>query len=141
MVASATTEGLCGLDFADDAEYIQTGLNRHLNRLRVELTEYFEGKRRVFTVPLVPNGTQFQTSVWKTLQKIPYGQTISYTTEAQMLGRASAVRAVANANGKNPISIIIPCHRVIAKDGSIGGYSGGIWRKEFLLELEKSRVL
>jgi methylated-DNA-[protein]-cysteine S-methyltransferase len=139
MVASACDEGVRLLDFVDDAKYVQNGSNRHLDKLKIELAEYFEGKRREFTAPLAPTGTSFQMSVWETLQKIPYGQTVSYAAEAEMLGRASAVRAVASANGKNPISILIPCHRVIAKDRSIGGYSGGIWRKEFLLELERSK--
>jgi methylated-DNA-[protein]-cysteine S-methyltransferase len=138
VVASANTQGLCELDFADEAEYVQNGSNPYLDRLRVELAEYFAGKRREFAVLLAPKGTPFQIGVWETLRKIPYGQTMSYAAEAELLGRASAVRAVASANGKNPISILIPCHRVIAKDGSIGGYSGGIWRKEFLLTLEKS---
>ena len=87
-------------------------------------------------MPLAPIGTPFQTNVWHTLEQIPYGETVSYAKESEMLGRPSAVRAVASANGKNPIAILIPCHRVIASNGGIGGYNGGIWRKEFLLELE-----
>ena len=86
---------------------------------------------------LNPKGTPFQRAVWRTLCDIPYGSVISYSQEAQMLSHEKAVRAVANSNGKNPIPIIIPCHRVIAKGGGIGGYSGGIWRKEFMLELER----
>lgn len=139
IVAKANNIGVCMLDFV--AEQIDLPItnthNKHLKQLEIELTEYFDGKRYEFFVPLAPTGTVFQMSVWQTLQRIPYGTTISYATEAQMLGRPTAVRAVANANGKNPISIIIPCHRVIASDGGIGGYSGGLWRKEFLLELEK----
>jgi O-6-methylguanine DNA methyltransferase len=101
-----------------------------------QLDEYFLGKRQSFDIPLNMVGTDFQKSVWQTLLKIPYGQTLSYKQEAITLGKESAVRAVANANGANNIGIIIPCHRVIASDGTLGGYSGGIDRKEFLLNLE-----
>lgn len=135
MLAKANKSGVYLLEFADDGETANSD-NPTLLRLATELKEYFEGKRREFTVPLAPVGTAFQTSVWQTLMQIPYGKTVSYAAEAAMLGRPSAVRAVANANGRNPISIIIPCHRVIASGGGIGGYSGGVWRKEFLLALE-----
>lgn len=135
MLAKADKNGICLLDFAQSGETF-TSDNSLLLLLKNELDEYFAGKRREFTVPLAPVGTPFQMSVWQTLQKIPYGETISYAKESQMLGRPSAVRAVANANGKNPIAIIIPCHRVIASGGGIGGYNGGVWRKEFLLSLE-----
>jgi len=139
MVAKADCNGVCSLDFTDEnivVSAIGTD-NRHLKQLEVELKEYFDAKRREFSITLVPVGTSFQMSVWDALQKITHAETVSYAKEAEMLGRPSAVRAVANANGKNPIAILIPCHRVIASDGSIGGYSGGIWRKEFLLKLEK----
>ncbi len=135
MTAMANESGVYSLDFAEDAE-LATSDNPILLTLAAELKEYFEGKRREFTVPLAPVGTPFQMGVWDTLRRIPYGETVSYIEEAAILGRPSAVRAVANANGRNPISIIIPCHRVIASGGGIGGYSGGVWRKEFLLELE-----
>jgi len=108
-----------------------------LIRLEEELREYFEGKRKIFTLPLAPDGTPFQKKVWETLRIIPYGETISYAEEAKLFGNAKAVRAVASANGRNPISILIPCHRVIATGGGLGGYSGGLWRKEFLLAVEK----
>jgi len=135
MTAKADKIGVCLLDFAkSDKSFFSD--NPLLLRLKNELDDYFAGKRRQFTVPLSLVGTPFQVSVWQTLQKIPYGETVSYAKEAAMLGRPSAVRAVANANGKNPIAIIIPCHRVIASKGGIGGYSGGVWRKEFLLSLE-----
>lgn len=135
MTAKADKIGVCLLDFAKSDESFFSD-NPLLLRLKNELDDYFAGKRRQFTVPLSLVGTPFQVSVWQTLQKIPYGETVSYAKEAAMLGRPSAVRAVANANGKNPIAIIIPCHRVIASKGGIGGYSGGVWRKEFLLSLE-----
>lgn len=136
VVAVADEKGICSLDFNEDAT-LYSEENTHLKQLQCELAEYFEGKRTTFSVSLNPQGTPFQRVVWRTLCDIPYGNVISYSQEAQMLSHPSAVRAVANANGKNPIPIIIPCHRVIAKDGGIGGYSGGIWRKEFMLELER----
>lgn len=136
IIAVADEEGLCSLDFDENASASDEE-NVHLTQLQRELTEYFAGKRKTFDVRLNPKGTPFQRAVWRTLCDIPYGSVISYSQEAQMLSHAKAVRAVANANGKNPIPIIIPCHRVIAKGGGIGGYSGGIWRKEFMLELER----
>jgi len=137
VVAVADEEGICSLSF-DEKSTLCDEKNRHLERLQNELTEYFEGKRTSFGVSLSPKGTPFQMAVWRTLCDIPYGNVISYSQEAQMLSHPSAVRAVANANGKNPIPILIPCHRVIAKSGGIGGYSGGLWRKEMLLKLEGS---
>ena len=136
IIAVADEEGLCSLDFDENASASDEE-NVHLTQLQRELSEYFAGKRKTFDVRLNPKGTPFQRAVWRTLCDIPYGSVISYSQEAQMLSHAKAVRAVANANGKNPIPIIIPCHRVIAKGGGIGGYSGGIWRKEFMLELER----
>ena len=136
IIAVADEEGLCSLDFDENASASDEE-NVHLTQLQRELSEYFAGKRKTFDVRLNPKGTPFQMAVWRTLCDIPYGSVISYSQEAQMLSHAKAVRAVANANGKNPIPIIIPCHRVIAKGGGIGGYSGGIWRKEFMLELER----
>jgi methylated-DNA-[protein]-cysteine S-methyltransferase len=102
-----------------------------------ELDEYFQGKRETFTVPLAPSGTDFQMAVWDQLSKIPYGRTVSYGGIAAALGkRPVASRAVGLANGSNPISIIIPCHRVIGADGSLTGYGGGLDRKEWLLRHE-----
>lgn len=137
MIATADEENITSLDFAEDAPNLTHSDNPLLLRLEKELSEYFEGKRRTFTLPLNPQGTPFQQTVWKTLQTIPYGETISYAKEAQLFGNPKAIRAVASANGRNPIAILIPCHRVIASGGGIGGYSGGLWRKEFLLKLEK----
>lgn len=103
-----------------------------------ELDEYFLGIHQVFDVPFdLSVGTAFYQAVWQRLFQIPYGETISYKKLAQDLGRPLAFRAAANANGKNPISLIIPCHRVIASDGSIGGYTGGVWIKKTLLGIEK----
>lgn len=101
-----------------------------------QLDEYFCGKRQNFDVPLALYGTPFQIKVWQTLLGIAYGQTISYKTLAERLGKPTAFRACANANGKNPISLIVPCHRVIASDGTLGGYTGGVDIKRTLLGIE-----
>ncbi len=103
-----------------------------------ELEEYFAGERRDFSLALGPSGTLFQMRVWQELQAIPYGETISYFELARRVENPRAIRAVGQANGRNSISIIVPCHRVIAADGSLGGYGGGLERKRFLLSLESS---
>lgn len=110
------------------------------DRAMAQLEEYFAGSRTEFDVPLRLYGTPFQTAVWAILRQIPYGTCISYAEEAVRLGRPEAVRAVARANGANALSIFIPCHRVIASGGVIGGYAGGISTKRRLLELESSRL-
>jgi AraC family transcriptional regulator of adaptative response/methylated-DNA-[protein]-cysteine methyltransferase len=152
MYAAATAEGICMLEFTDrkmlETEFkdlakslnaiIIQGENPHFIPLEKELAEYFLGKRTEFTVPLSPVGTDFQKSVWKILMKIPYGETWNYKKQSEVLGDAKKVRAVANANGMNKISILIPCHRVIGSNGTLTGYGGGIWRKQKLLELEKA---
>jgi methylated-DNA-[protein]-cysteine S-methyltransferase len=102
-----------------------------------QLTDYFNGQRTVFDVPLNPQGTDFQKRVWQELLKVPYGRTVSYLDLSRRLGDEKAIRAVAAANGKNPIWLIIPCHRVIGSDGSLTGYAGGLWRKKWLIEYEK----
>ena len=152
MIACATLDGICMLEFSDrkalptelkqistffNATIIQ-GENPHFNILEKELEEYFKGELKEFKVPLAPVGTDFQKQVWEVLRVIPYGTTRSYQEQALILGNPKAVRAVANANGLNKISIIIPCHRVIGSDGKLTGYGGGIWRKQKLLELEKA---
>lgn len=107
-----------------------------------QLDEYFMGQRSSFTIPLdLSHGTDFQIKVWQTLCQIPYGQTISYKTLAQHVGKPTAFRACANANGKNLISLIVPCHRVIASDGGLGGYTGGVEIKQTLLDLEKKYLV
>ena len=152
MYAAAVEEGICMLEFTDrkmlETEFkdlakslnatIVQGENPHFITLEKELKEYFDGSRTVFTVPLSPVGTEFQKSVWEILLKIPYGETWTYRKQAEVLGDAKKVRAVANANGMNKISIIIPCHRVIGSNGTLTGYGGGIWRKQKLLELENA---
>ena len=108
----------------------------HLKTCVLQLDEYFKGERKVFTVSVNPDGTEFQGRVWNNLMKIPYGKTISYIELARQLGDEKAVRAIGTANGQNPIPIIIPCHRVIGNDGSLTGYAGGLLRKQWLLEHE-----
>ena len=101
-----------------------------------QLNEYFEGKRLNFDLKLNPKGTDFQKKVWKGLLQIPYGKTRTYLEQSKVLGDVKAIRAVASANGKNPLWIVVPCHRVIGSDGSMTGYAGGLWRKKWLLEHE-----
>lgn len=101
-----------------------------------QLGDYFDGKRKDFNFKLNPKGTDFQQKVWQELLNIPFGKTISYLDLSKKLGDVKAIRAVASANGKNPLWIIIPCHRVIGTDGSLTGYAGGLWRKKWLLEHE-----
>lgn len=103
---------------------------------RRQLAEYFAGKRRTFTVPLAPEGTEFQRRVWDALLEIPYGETRSYGDIARRVASPRGFRAVGLANGRNPIAIIVPCHRVIASDGTLGGYGGGLERKRLLLRIE-----
>lgn len=138
MIATADEHAITSLDFGNTSA--QNSDHPLLLRLEKELFEYFVGKRKTFTLPLNPHGTPFQKQVWETLLTIPYGETISYTHEAKQFGNPKAVRAVASANGRNPIAILIPCHRVIASDGGLGGYSGGIEKKEFLLALEIKNI-
>ena len=101
-----------------------------------QLQEYFDGKRTDFTFKIHPKGTDFQKRVWQELLNIPFGKTISYFDLAKKLGDAKVIRAAASANGKNPLWIVVPCHRVIGTDGSLTGYAGGLWRKKWLLEHE-----
>jgi methylated-DNA-[protein]-cysteine S-methyltransferase len=102
----------------------------------MQLNEYFEGSRKHFDLKLNPEGTDFQKKVWKQLEQIPYGKTLSYLELSEQLGNVKAIRAVANANGKNPLWIVVPCHRVIGSNGSLTGYAGGLHRKQWLLEHE-----
>ena len=106
-----------------------------------QLSAYFEGTRRDFDLPISPQGTEFQRLVWQHLLDIPYGQIISYQDLAKDIGKPEAIRAVGAANGQNPISVIVPCHRVLGSDGSLTGYGGGLWRKEWLLKHEGALLL
>jgi AraC family transcriptional regulator of adaptative response/methylated-DNA-[protein]-cysteine methyltransferase len=155
LLCGAVGQGICLLEFTDRRriEKQMEAVNRRLglalvpgdhpllDRLRRELAEYFEGQRREFTLPLVAPGTEFQKRVWAELGRIPYGTTISYEELASRTGRPGAQRAVGTANGMNRIAIVIPCHRVVNKSGKLGGYGGGLWRKQLLLELERSAKL
>ena len=114
----------------------QRGSDAMLRETRKQLTAYFAGKLRVFDLPLAPNGTEFQRKVWTALTKIPYGTTTSYADIARSIQSAAAIRAVGAANGRNPIPIIVPCHRVIGSDGSLTGFGGGLDRKRWLLHHE-----
>jgi len=151
LVAAATAEGICLLEFSD-RRMLETqlgilrkhfrvplvpGTNEPLRHLERELEAYFAGALRDFTAPLVFPGTSFQRSVWEELLRIPYGETRSYEALARTLGLPGGQRPVGRANGQNRISIVIPCHRVIRKDGHLGGYGGGLRRKQFLLDLEE----
>lgn len=113
------------------------GVCPHFTQLETQLKEYLENKREEFTVPFKLVGTSFQMQVWKELLRIPYGKTISYSQQAENIGKKSSYRAVANANGQNMLMILVPCHRVISKSGKLSGYAGGVEKKEFLYNLEK----
>ena len=154
MLAGATNEGICLLEIMD-RRMLETqlkilvkrlncnfvpGSNDFINKLDLELKEYFKGNINKFITPLIFPGTEFQENVWKNLIKIPSGKTVSYESLAKQIGQPTAVRAVARANGANRIDIIIPCHRVIGKDGNLTGYGGGLWRKKYLIELEKKNI-
>ncbi|MFZ1290266.1 MAG: methylated-DNA--[protein]-cysteine S-methyltransferase [Melioribacteraceae bacterium] len=121
----------------DDTEMEAENINPVLTQCKTELAEYFVGKRNEFTVPIKQEGTEFQQKVWNELLKIPYGKTVSYNFIAESLGDKKTIRAVGAANGKNQISIIVPCHRVIGSDGNLTGYAEGLWRKKWLLNHEK----
>lgn len=140
---ATTDEGICHLNFDEEpskAEYATTDenitLHPFLQQLIPELDKYFAGKLKSFTVPLDPKGTGFQKSVWHAVAEIPYGETTSYAKLSQQLNQPDAIRAVANANARNPLLLLIPCHRVIGTNGSLTGYAAGLPRKKFLLELE-----
>lgn len=151
MAAAAIDAGICLLEYTDPTrlEAQMTGLKRriaptivegdheHLETLRQQLAAYFAGGLKRFTVPIVAPGTPFEERVWQALQAIPYGETRSYLDLARGLGSPEGQRAVGRANGLNRIAIVIPCHRVVNHGGGLGGYGGGLWRKERLLDLER----
>jgi len=115
---------------------LSSEIPKNLKNSVTQLNEYFVGKREEFTFKLNPKGTEFQQKVWQELLKIPFGKTMSYLDLSKKLGDVKAIRAVASANGKNPLWIVVPCHRVIGTDGSLTGYAGGLWRKKWLLDHE-----
>ena len=152
MVTVATQKAIVLLEFSDrqiiDDEFekikkeygaeITEGSNGVIEKLKFQLKEYFEGNLKQFDIPLMAFGSPFQKEVWNILQAIPYGHTKSYADQALDLGSPNYVRAVAKANGSNRIAIVVPCHRVIGKKGQLTGYSGGLWRKTWLLNHERS---
>ena len=153
MLAGATGDAVCLLEFIDRGRLerqfktlstlfglpVIRGEHALFAPLRDQLAQYFDGKRTAFDIPLSYPCTAFQCKVWQALRDIPYGQTRSYGEVARAIGKPGAARAVGGANGANRIAIIIPCHRVIAAGGGAGGYGGGLWRKQWLLELEWRR--
>ena len=154
MFVCATENGICLLEFVDrrmlETEFknlqkllkakIVAGENEHIKQVKTEITEYFEGKRKAFDLKLETPGTHFQNLVWNCLQEIEYGKTTTYQKQAEKINNPKAVRAVASANGYNRIAIIVPCHRVIGKDGKMTGYGGGIERKKWLIEHERNNA-
>lgn len=131
-------DGIASLYFVDIKKEDSSLLNPVLKECLYQLDEYFKGIRKEFGVKLNPQGSEFQKRVWKELLTVPFGKTVSYLHISKLLGDKNATRAVGNANGSNPISIIIPCHRVIGSNGKLTGYGGGLWRKEWLLNHEKT---
>lgn len=128
--------GICKLTFQEEEAFVSEEIPAELQLAVDELQAYFQGKLKKFSFKINPKGTDFQQNVWKKLSDIPYGKTISYAKLAREVGDVKAVRAVAAANGKNPLGIVVPCHRVIGSDGSLTGYASGLWRKKWLLEHE-----
>ena len=124
------------VDNKDQVSYGEPGISEVMHQCTEELIEFFHGKRRVFDLPVHQDGTGFQQKVWGELLTIPFGKTISYMDLAKRLGDPKVIRAAASTNGKNNIAIIVPCHRVIGSDKSLVGYSGGLWRKKWLLDHE-----
>ena len=142
MLVTATGKGLAGVyfkgqkHFPKKREWQRDARHPVLRQARRELTEYFAGKRRRFDVALDPQGTVFQRSIWKTIAKVGYGKTLTYGELAQRAGHPGSARAAGAATGRNPLSVIVPCHRIIGANGSLTGYAGGLSRKRALLELE-----
>lgn len=135
LILKSDGEAITEISFSEIDIHEQNS-NDVLTECKNQMQDYFSGKSLVFNLPLQPKGTEFQQKVWAELLKIPYGETITYLELAVRLGDAKAVRAVGTANGRNPIAIVIPCHRVIGAGNKLTGYAGGIWRKKALLELE-----
>lgn len=133
-------KGVAYIDFVkEENDEIQKIVPPSLKDAGNELIEYFNGSRKEFSIQSIAKGTPFQESVWRELVKIKYGETASYADIANRIGNPKAVRAVANANARNPLSIIVPCHRIIGSNGKLTGYAGGLWRKEWLLNREQGR--
>ncbi|WP_353777302.1 methylated-DNA--[protein]-cysteine S-methyltransferase [Winogradskyella sp. 3972H.M.0a.05] len=129
-------DGISSVSVHDEVESLSDTIPENLQECAVQLNEYFEGTRKEFNLKLNPKGTDFQKRVWDQLLKVPYGKSKSYLDLSKELGDVKAIRAIASANGKNPLWIIVPCHRIIGSDGSLTGYAGGLHRKQWLLEHE-----
>jgi len=139
LIIKEESGSIVAIGFTDQAEMDNS--STLLIEAKKELKQYFTGERQDFTIPINPIGTEFQKNVWDELRRIGYGQTISYQELANRLGDPKSIRAAGTANGKNPIAIIIPCHRVIGSDGSMTGYAGGIDKKRSLLKIEGAAVM
>jgi methylated-DNA-[protein]-cysteine S-methyltransferase len=137
IMIRGSKDKILSLDFVEDKDYINKDVPNILKEAYKQLDEYFKGFRKDFDLDLFFDGTEFQNKVWNELCNIPYGETATYKDMAIRIGNEKACRAVGNANNKNNIGIIIPCHRVIGSNGKLVGYEGGLWRKEWLLEHEK----
>lgn len=135
-VISGDENGISSISIFDDEREISSVIPDELQEACHQLQDYFDGKRTDFTFKLNPSGTEFQKRVWQGLLEIPFGKTVSYQELSVKLGDVKAIRAVASANGKNPLWVVVPCHRVIGTDGSLTGYAGGLWRKKWLLDHE-----
>ena len=129
-------DGISKIHVMNEEIEISSKTPKTLKEAVTQLQEYFEGKRTDFSFKINPSGTDFQQKVWQELLNIPYGKTCSYLDLSKKIGDVKAIRAVASANGKNPLWIVVPCHRIIGSDGSLTGYAGGLWRKKWLLEHE-----
>ncbi len=133
-------DGITAVTFLDEAVEYDPKFHSSLKEVIYQLDEYFNGIRKEFGLKLNPEGSEFQKRVWKELSGIPFGKTCSYLDISKLLGDENATRAVGNANGKNPIGLIVPCHRVIGSNGKLTGYAGGLWRKEWLLKHENGVI-
>ncbi len=129
--------GIQKIGFIDDITTISREIPPEIQSCATQIEEYFNKKRTIFDFKITPKGTNFQQKVWADLVNVPFGKTESYLTMSRRYGDPKAIRAVASANGKNPIAIVIPCHRIIGSDGSLTGYAGGLWRKKWLLDFER----
>ena len=132
--------GVSKIEILDQGEFQQEQIPKELKAAVNQLSAYFSGELKNFTFKMNPSGTAFQKQVWEALNKIPFGETRSYLQLSKELGNVKAIRAVASANGKNPLWIATPCHRVIGSDGSLTGYAGGLWRKKWLLDFENPPI-
>jgi methylated-DNA-[protein]-cysteine S-methyltransferase len=141
IAISGTKWHITGVDFVEPQADSKSSSIPLINTCAMQLKEYFAGKRRQFTVPVLFDGSEFQVQVWQELQKIPFGHLLSYEDLALKIRNKLITRAVGHANGENRIAIIVPCHRVIGKNGKLTGYAGGLWRKKWLIEHEQNYCL